>query len=648
MAAPDEMKILVNHVGYDRGSPKRAVIQACTDAGKPEGISDFCVIDARSGDTAFRGKARLVGPVARWKNRVFWSLDFTDLMESGSFVIQVPLSASSASDPPSLLRSAPFEVAEDLLLRRTAAAVLQYFRSQHCTGIWDAADHDVGFAGRRRERVDVHGGWYDASGDLSKYLSHLSFANYMNPQQTPMVVWNFLQARDLLDRKAAAAPKSQTRALHSLREELLQEALYGADFLVRMQDPAGYFYMTVFDGWSKDPKQRQICSYRSQAGHKCDDYQAGFRQGGGVAIAALARVGTLGSAGQFTPRQYLETALAGFDHLEEHNPEYLDDGRENIIDEYCALLAAAELYRACELSPADRFPGTGRADRFLKAARRRASALGDRLGTDERFRGWWRADDSGERPFYHAAEAGLPAISLLRYAEIEPDGHRRNQALAAVRSSLQFEMAVTAEVPNPFGYARQYVRSVGGEKRSAFFIPHRNETGYWWQGEDARLASLAAAARMAMARMAMARMAMARMTLPGSALPGSASTGTAADRWEASRPGADPPPAGGHWQEIDSASALERYARDQLNWILGLNPFDVCMLHGFGRNNPEYEPDYPNVFGGICNGVTAGFGDEEDIDFLPDPYAAQGEHRWRWSEQWIPHAAWYLLAVCAG
>ena len=86
----------------------------------------------------------------------------------------------------------------------------------------------------------------------------------------------------------------------------------------------------------------------------------------------------------------------------------------------------------------------------------------------------------------------------------------------------------------------------------------------------------------------------------------------------------------------------------RLNWILGLNPFDTCMLHGFGRNNPEYEPDYPNTFGGICNGITAGFHDEEDIDFLPDPLAGMGEHRWRWSEQWIPHAAWYLLAVCAG
>ena len=96
------------------------------------------------------------------------------------------------------------------------------------------------------------------------------------------------------------------------------------------------------------------------------------------------------------------------------------------------------------------------------------------------------------------------------------------------------------------------------------------------------------------------------------------------------------------------ASRLDEYAADQLNWILGLNPFNACMLQGFGDNNPEYEADFPNAFGGICNGITGGFGDERDIDFLPRPYAEQGENRWRWSEQWIPHAAWYLLAVCAG
>ncbi len=478
-----DVEILINHIGYDTRSVKRAVIKSRAGAGLPKRSLDFRVAGSESGDMVFKGEAPFIGPVARWRDWVFWRLDFSELVKPGRFVIQLP---------ESLCRSAAFEVAEDLLLHRTVPAVLQYFRSQRCAGIWEEEDHSIGFAGRRSDRVDVHGGWFDASGDMSKYLSHLSYANYMNPQQTPMAVWNFLEARDRLSRETSTESGARTRTLQSLRGDLLEEALYGADFLVRMQDPAGYFYMTVFDGWSKDPEQRQICSYKTQAGHKTEDYHAGFRQGGGLAIAALARAGTLGAARGFSPKEYLQAAINGFNNLEEHNPEYLDDGRENIIDDYCALLAAAELRRASELCSTTGLYGIGEKDRFLKAARRRASSLVDRLCSDEQLRGWWRADDRGERPFYHAAEAGLPVISLLRYCEIEPDEPRRERALTAVRTSLSFELSVTAEVSNPFGYARQYVQSVGGPKRSAFFIPHLNESGYWWQGEDARLASLAA------------------------------------------------------------------------------------------------------------------------------------------------------------
>jgi len=590
-AAYTEIEILTNHIGYDRGSVKKAVLRGRSGAGIPEKSTEFRVIESGSGKTVFEGKARFIGPVARWKDWVFWSLDFSALAKEGCFAVEMPGTTAS------VLRSEPFEIAENLLVRRTVPAVLEYFRSQRCTGILDEADRDLGFFGPRRDRVDVHGGWYDASGDKSKYLSHLSYTNFMNPQQTPLAVWSLLEARELFGRKAAGSPAFEAAAPRSRGAELLEEAAHGADFLVRMQDAAGYFYQTVFDGWSKDPGQREICTYRTQAGDKYDDYQAGYRQGGGLAVAALARMSTTGVAQDFGPEEYLVAATRGFDHLERHNMEYLDDGRDNILDDYCALLAAAELYGAAQVH------GIGEADRFLNAARRRAARLIARLDGDERYEGWWRADEHGGRPFFHAAEAGLPVISLLRYRNLEPDEPQRDQALAAARSSLLFELALTAEVTNPFGYARQYVCSPGAAKRSAFFFPHANESGYWWQGENARLASLAAAARKAAAVLQ---------------------------------------------EEPELQHRLESYALNQLNWILGCNPFDACLLHGFGRNNPEYEKDYPNAYGGICNGITAGFDDEQDIDFLPHPYAGQGEHRWRWSEQWIPHAAWYLMAVCAG
>jgi len=229
--------------------------------------------------------------------------------------------------------SRPIQVEPRALERRTLAAVLGYFRSQRSADLWDAQDHAVPFAGGRAGTVDVHGGWYDASGDTSKYLSHLSYANFMNPQQTPIVVWALCEHLE-------AARDQHTPGI---AEALLDEARHGAEFLLRMLDAEGYFYMTVFDQWSKKPERRVICSYRGQKGELSPDYQAAYRQGGGAAIAALARAGRL-----LGRREFVDAALRAFLHLEEHNVRYLDDGRENVIDDYAALLAATHLLAATD------------------------------------------------------------------------------------------------------------------------------------------------------------------------------------------------------------------------------------------------------------------------------------------------------------
>jgi hypothetical protein len=90
-----------------------------------------------------------------------------------------------------------------------------------------------------------------------------------------------------------------------------------------------------------------------------------------------------------------------------------------------------------------------------------------------------------------------------------------------------------------------------------------------------------------------------------------------------------------------AATAAARW----VSWILGANPFDRCMLHGRGRNNPVYEEYYHNAPGGVANGITSGFTDEDDIAFAPEPAAADPAQRWRWGEQWLPHGAWLLYAL---
>jgi hypothetical protein len=55
--------------------------------------------------------------------------------------------------------------------------------------------------------------------------------------------------------------------------------------------------------------------------------------------------------------------------------------------------------------------------------------------------------------------------------------------------------------------------------------------------------------------------------------------------------------------------------------------------------------EFTNAPGGISNGITSGFRDEEDIDFNLTYKQTGADNDWRWQEQWLPHAAWYLLAV---
>ncbi|WP_300178999.1 glycoside hydrolase family 9 protein [uncultured Aliivibrio sp.] len=560
------MQLLTNHIGYEFNGPKSAVLLTGTPLNK-ELLGKIICTQTQQVKHQFSISSSL--QVANWHQGYFSEIHFSDFTEHGEFTLVIDE-----------ITSHPFTIGTDLLIKNTFSDVLHYFKSQRCSGIFDKQDKKAPVL-NSNETVDVHGGWYDASGDVSKYFSHLSYTNYLNPQQIPMVVWNMLKGLELTQNLSDFAAFSRTR--------LKEEALFGADFLVRMQNPAGFFYMTVFDKWSKDVNQRELCAYATQEGLKSDDYQAGFRQGGGIAIAALASASRLDIDGEFTSKNYVEAAIKGYWHLKENNLNYLNNGEENIIDEYCALLAVIELFKATQDNA------------FLLEARSWAEKLSARQQSDEHQNNFWSATQNGERPYFHAAEAGLPVIALSQYLDIESDNSRCAHALTVITQAIEFEINITAEVNNPFGYPRQYVKPVNSEKRSAFFVAHDNESGYWWQGENARLGSLAS---------------MSYLVLP-------------------------------HITSNDIKQKLESFAQNNLNWVLGLNPYDMCMLDGHGHNNPDYLPHlgFFNAKGGVCNGITGGFDDEEDIAFNPAPHGEDMLQNWRWGEQWIPHGAWYLLAI---
>jgi hypothetical protein len=555
------MKILFNHVGYDPADRKILLIEATADTRWRE----LALVSLPDGAIVWRGEAQFAGGVDGWSVGPWWRVDVSEVRAPGRYALRW-------STPDSSGQSEGFDIAAGLLGQSLVSDLLYYFKSQRSSGTFDIADRAARRVGDSAIR-DVHGGWFDASGDTSKYLSHLSYANYMNPQQTPLVVWSLARAWQLY--RAAGA---SDYFLGRIRDE----ALHGADFLVRMQDPEGFWHVTVFDKWTKDPAQRELCSYRTQQGQKGADYQAGWRQGGGMTAAALALASTLGDGADVGAADYLACARRGFDHLVEHGLAYLDDVKENIIDDTCALLAAVELQAVA--------PGAGLADAVEARSMRLMSRCREKNG-----RVSLATDDAGECSWFHASDAGLPIIALLRLADTQAAHALAAGARALAVDLIRSQLALGAARNNPFGYPPHWVKQPGADGRVQWFYPHENPSGYWWQGENARLASLASAAL------------------------GAAKAGGGVE--------------------------MRHAAHGWISWILGANPFDRCMLHGRGRNNPVYMPPYDNAPGGVCNGITSGFTDENDIAFAPEPQASDASQNWRWGEQWLPHAAWLLHAL---
>ncbi len=562
-----QVSIHINQVGYNSNDVKNAVVESA----KP--LETSITIDLLNASTGLKLQTLPIGSplqVEEWfAGKYFYKLNFSFLTTEGNYQLQVEYNKSVYASP-------AFFVGKNSLAKATLPAILNYYHKQRAnTPQEQEADKHVRLFGSDKT-ADVRGGWCDASGDVSKYFSHLCYTNFMMPQQIPLVTWSL-----------ANTVESVPKLLSSLRikDSLEREALWGADYILRSLSPEGYFYTTVFSYFKPDPNERRIVGLLANS-VTTSDYQSAFREGGGMGIAALARVARWKKNGEFTSAQYLDAAKRAFAHLLLNNTKYTDDGKENMLDDYCALMAATELWI------------TTNEDIYKTEARKRASNLANRLTPD----GYFMADD-GKRPFWHASDAGMPVVALARYISKEKERSYRDAALSTIKKALDYNLRVTNNVSNPFGYARQTFLHNDAVK-DGFFIPHENESGWWWQGENARLASLATAA------------------LIGNKLLNSKSKSPASD-------------------------SLKVYAASQIAWILGCNPYDMCFMYGFGKNNVPYMASlfgHGSEKGGISNGITGGEnGDGSGILFREK----DNGNEWRWTEQWIPHAAWFLQAVTA-
>ncbi|MCR9264098.1 MAG: ThuA domain-containing protein [Flavobacteriaceae bacterium] len=561
--------ILVNQIGYNRNLPKEAVLKSKVPITSE---TVFAIVDARTGEKVFTGSIGKSEQVMDWSDDWYTPIHFSQFNTPGFYNIQITLDGNK-------LQSFDFEINQQLISKSLIPAITKFFYGQRA----DSEEELMGDANVKlfgsETTVDLRGGWCDASGDVSKYFSHLAYTNYMNPQQTPLVDWSMMETVEsiphLLDDTG-------------IKESLIQETFYGADYIMKSLSPEGYFYMTLFSYFKKDPKERRVVGLLADS-KTTSDYQSGFREGGGMGVAALARISTWKWKSKYRPSEYLKAAEKAYAHLLKNSTKYIDDHTENILDDYSALMASTELWLA-----------TGKS-KYQKDARARAEKLVQRQSEE----GFFWSDDAKTRPFWHASDAGLPLIALIRYLDAEKDRSLRSRTLSTIKKFIDYQLRISAETANPFQYPRQTFKYEGTIMKG-FFIPHENESGWWWQGENARIGSLATA------------------LLKGGRLIYPAAT------------------------HLGVSPELEQSISAYLNWILGTNPYQVCMMYGYGQVNVPYMASmygHGSGIGGISNGIT-GFKEKPDGSGIDFRYEDSG-NEWRWSEQWIPHTAWFLQALTA-
>lgn len=235
------------------------------------------------------------------------------------------------------------------------------------------------------------------------------------PSQVPFSAYTFFKMHEFLT-------ESGNESYSMLKRRALDEGFFGADFLMRMRAPSGSFFRSSIaptpcrrwkvpaaSGSSTNAAATSSVQWLLQLARRPSGMKitkSAWRSGGGLSIGRAGGAGRLYyPSAEYSQKDYIRTAKAAWHYLKENNARYTNDGKWNLVDEYCALMAVTELFRT-----------TGEYE-YLETAREMAARIAARTETTGEGMRRLYVDDG--LPFYHAADEGMPVIALLQYAEIE-------------------------------------------------------------------------------------------------------------------------------------------------------------------------------------------------------------------------------------
>ena len=477
------------------------------------------------------------------------------------------------------LRSYPFTISEEVY-DHPMDLIVHYFSRQRCgastTGFLSPCHMDDGIRMDNGKHQDVSGGWHDAS-DLRKWVSATIYG-----------MIGLGKAYELRDDRD--------------KEKILEELKWGNRYFLNMQEPQGYLMSYIGGDVQKhSDSNRWTDNIIGKEGGEL--HFAKPTQGSSTADMLIfgtnddrvIKTDPLDMMGQYN----FITAEALMARItKQKDPDY---------SETC-LAAAISCFNWCESKDHTSNPGvigasmqaalelyktTGK-EEYRDFAVSQASRLKE-LQAPQRegeVSGFFYSSPGSPEPYKEISRGCLAFISLCDLAGMFPS-HRDLGAWKGMISNYSYNYLVNIALRNAFGMAPfgLYAEADPGGNRKAgsywyryFMYPNRE----WWVGINANLASAGVGLMKA--------------------------------------------------SKVFNDEKLRTYAQRQLDWIIGVNPFNSSTLIGVGHNHPRhfpgstYYPQTPVIPGAVMNGLG---GDRNDI---PDI----GDGNWQISEYWTPMVAYTL------
>jgi hypothetical protein len=574
--------VLVNHLGYCCKARKEVVVRGARDGGfelqemslmRPAGIGtreDFRAV--------LTGRLRGVdSPLGAYSIG-----DFSGCTAPGIYRVALPDTCE---------HSYQFAIS-DGAYGWLPAALLNFvhnWRSGPFENAWrgpthldDARRTDNGVA------ADAVGGWYDA-GDLRKWMVHSNL---------PALA--FMDAHDRLPWHYA-----EWERVDEGWSPWLLEALWGLDFMLKMQDPqTGMFFEDVGGGGPRRKRADMSWWYENHSGCYADNSENRFTDnvpGSGderplrvqynpvaqfTSVAILARAArTYAALDGGRSRRYADAAERGWRLGLGPDPRFLESagadfgGWTSVRSWRC--LAALELHRC------GRLPWT-----------EVAAAAGALMENFDPRLGFWRNQAGGSEPYRGVLHSAQPLIALSGIARAEVHPGRRTAAEDVLRQCMERYVFPLAAL-TPFG-----VMPFGAYGKAAsegdLYRPWRD--GYLY-----------------------------RFFMP-------------AQHEQRINHGLS-----GHWTSWAHALALAgnllgeprcaEIAWRQLHWLIGANPFNSSLISGVGYNNPMPHSRFLGTYpGGFCAGF---IGSPEDLPLLD----LDGNAQWNTTEYWMTPLSNALMAL---